>query len=147
MNQEIRDQFNTLFGAWTSYTPAWTSSGTAPAIGNGTIAGRYMKIGRTVLCHINVIFGSTSTYGTGNYSFSLPATSANAGATLVSSAQLLVTDRWGGEVVIGTNTTTCSPFFSSSATNTRLGWMTSALPETSASGTQLRMTFIYEAAS
>lgn len=64
---------------WTSYTPAWTSSGTAPAIGNGTIVGSYAKIGRIVIAKIMVETGSSTTYGTGFYSFSLPFTAATTG--------------------------------------------------------------------
>ena len=147
MNQEIRDQFNSFFGAWTTYTPAWTSSSTAPAIGNGTLTGRHMKLGRIVICHINLTTGSTTTYGSGNYSFSLPFTSANAGATIIGNVQFLGTDRWAGHMVIGNSATTTSPFISSSSTNTRLGWMSPTLPETLAAGAQVRMTFLYEAAS
>ncbi|MFI8294430.1 hypothetical protein ACIGCZ_00635 [Streptomyces nigra] len=147
MNQEIRDQFNSMFAAWTSYTPTWTSSGTAPALGNGTILGRYMKIGRTVICHINMTTGSTSTYGTGNYSFSLPVQAANAGASYVGSAHLLGVDRWVGEIVISPNATNTSPFFNITTTNTRVDFMTATRPETLASGAQLRLTFVYEAAS
>ncbi|MFD5573971.1 hypothetical protein [Streptomyces cadmiisoli] len=148
MNQEIRDQFNSMFAAWTSYTPVWTASGTAPVLGNGTLSGRYMKIGRTVVAHIQLVMGSTTTYGTGDYSFSLPANTANAGASLVTAAQLLAgSDRWAGECVLGSNASTTSPFFSSTATNTRLAWMGPTTPATLASGHQLRMTLMYEAAS
>jgi len=58
--------------AWTSYTPVWGASGTAPAIGNGTIVGSYLQIGKRVDYKILVTFGSTTTFGTGNYTFSLP---------------------------------------------------------------------------
>ena len=147
MNQEIRDQFNSMFSAWTAYTPTWTSSGTAPALGNGTLIGRYMKIGRTVICHINLISGSSTTYGTGTYSFSLPVQAANAGAALVSACQLLGTARWAGETVISAGASTTTPFMSSSATDPRLLGLTATVPETLASGAQLRMTLAYEAAS
>ncbi|MCZ0996397.1 hypothetical protein O1L44_30085 [Streptomyces noursei] len=76
LNQEIRDQFNTFFGAWTDYsgTFVWgAESGTQPAIGNGTIVARYMKIGRTVDYLQRLTMGSTTTYGNGagaaNYYF------------------------------------------------------------------------------
>ncbi|MFJ6566419.1 hypothetical protein ACIQNU_03305 [Streptomyces sp. NPDC091292] len=147
MNTEIRDQFNSMFAAWTPYTPVWTSSGTAPAMGNGTLSGRYMKIGRTVLCHINWISGSTTTYGTGNYSFSLPVQSAAAGASYIGNAHFLQTDRWVGQNVISNNATTTAPFLPASATNPRTDWMTPTRPETLAAGAQLRMTFVYESAT
>ncbi|MFE4701470.1 hypothetical protein ACFRIC_30850 [Streptomyces sp. NPDC056738] len=147
MNQEVRDQFNSIFAAWTTYVPTWTSSGTAPALGNGTMVGRYMKIGRTVICHINMTTGSTSTYGTGNYNWSLPFTAANAGASIVGTAHLLGVDRWAGEIVISPNASNCSAFMSSSGTNTKIDFMTAARPETLASGAQIRLTFIYESAT
>lgn len=59
-----------------TYTPVWTSSGTAPAIGNGTITGLFSVTNDEVHVVINVVFGSTSTYGTGFWSFSLPFTAA-----------------------------------------------------------------------
>ncbi|MEU1559521.1 hypothetical protein ABZ504_03245 [Streptomyces mirabilis] len=148
MNQEIRDQFNSMFAAWTAYTPSWTSSGTAPALGNGTILGRYMKFGRTVVCHINLVTGSTSTYGTGAYNFSLPFTSANAGASYVGSAHLLGSLRWVGEIVISPNTSSCSAFMPKlSTTNGQVDFLTAAQPETLAAGAQVRLTFVYESAT
>lgn len=58
--------------AWSAYTPAWTSGGTAPALGNGTLVGHYMKTGRTVQYRITLTMGSTTTFGTGAYMLSLP---------------------------------------------------------------------------
>lgn len=62
--------------AWTPYTPLWTASGTQPAIGNGTLVGRYMKMGRLVVGTIYFLMGSTTTYGTGSYFWSLPPVAA-----------------------------------------------------------------------
>jgi hypothetical protein len=60
-------------GAWTAYTPTWTSNGTAPAIGNGTITAAYTQIGKTVHFRMDFTFGSTTTFGSGTaYRFSLP---------------------------------------------------------------------------
>lgn len=63
--------------AWTSFTPVWTGSSTNPTVGNGTLVGSYMKIGRTVHFRIFLTFGSTSTKGSGVYAFSLPVTPAS----------------------------------------------------------------------
>jgi hypothetical protein len=60
--------------AWTDYTPAWTSSGTAPALGNGTIEGRYLHIGDMVMARFLLTIGSTSTNGSGDYRISMPNT-------------------------------------------------------------------------
>lgn len=62
-------------GGWISYTPTWgIVSGTAPAIGNGTITGGYRRIGNQVDFWIALTYGSTSTYGSGTqpYTLSLP---------------------------------------------------------------------------
>ncbi|MFF1297916.1 MULTISPECIES: hypothetical protein [unclassified Streptomyces] len=147
MNQEIRDQFNSFFGAWTTYTPTWTSTGTAPVLNNGTLTGRYMKIGRNVLIEINLIAGSSTTFGTGNYSFSLPFQAATTGLATVGSAQLLGTDRWSGTIIISSGATTVSPFVPISATNTRSDFVTNTRPETLASGAQIRLGFVYETAA
>jgi hypothetical protein len=59
-------------GAWSAYTPTWTSTGTAPTIGNGSIVGYYQKIGQVVNVRIEWAWGSTTSLGTGFYVFSLP---------------------------------------------------------------------------
>jgi hypothetical protein len=79
LNQEIRDQFGSFFGAWSDYTPAWIAeSGGTPAIGNGSISGRYLKVGRTVDFVVRVSVGSTTTFGNSNanWAFGLPASPA-----------------------------------------------------------------------
>jgi hypothetical protein len=63
-------------GAWTSYTPVWSSSGTAPALVNGTMVGYYAKVGRLVTAKIELNSGSSTTFGTGFYSWTLPVTAA-----------------------------------------------------------------------
>ncbi|MEU0393803.1 hypothetical protein ABZ208_13670 [Streptomyces sp. NPDC006208] len=148
MNQEIRDQINSVLAAWTSYTPTWTSAGTAPALGNGTLVGRYMKIGRTVIYQINLIAGSTTTFGTGGYSFELPATSANVGASFIGNAHLLSgSTRYVGQNVISPNVTTTSPFYPTNSTTTTTSQLTATVPFTLVSGASVRITGVYEAAS
>ena len=64
-------------GAWQSYTVSWTAVTTNPSIGNGTLIGRYVQIGKTCILVIGLTMGSTTTYGSGNWSFSLPKTAKN----------------------------------------------------------------------
>lgn len=60
-------------GAWTDYPPTWGSTGTAPTLGNGTLAGRYKALDpKTYDISIVLTWGSTSTGGTGQWSFTLP---------------------------------------------------------------------------
>ena len=61
-------------GAWQPYTVSWTAATTNPSIGNGTLVGRYTQIGKTCILVIALTMGSTTTYGSGNWSFSLPKT-------------------------------------------------------------------------
>ena len=74
--------------AWTTYTPTWTTDGTAPSIGNGTLTGRYKAIGKTVAFNIRVVMGTTTTYGSGNWQFGLPI-NAQSGTNVVVPATYL----------------------------------------------------------
>ena len=135
-------------GAWTSYTPSWTATTTNPTVGNGTLIGRYQKIGRTVIFHVNLICGSTTTYGSGSYNFTLPPFAvANVGASFIGTAHLLGNDRWMGQTVLSPSATAYAPFFPLSTTNTRIGGQSPTQPETLASGAQVRMTGVYESAT
>ena len=53
------------------YPCAW-SGPTPPALGNGTLISRYSLTGR--ICRVNIVLtmGSTTTYGTGAWTFTLP---------------------------------------------------------------------------
>jgi hypothetical protein len=57
----------------TVYTPTWT--GGSPAIGNGQINGSYIYDGDVCKVSIQLTIGSTTTLGSGAWSFSLPFTS------------------------------------------------------------------------
>lgn len=54
------------------FTPVWGSDGTAPALGNGTLTGRYTRRGKHIRACIELTMGSTTTYGTGAYKFTMP---------------------------------------------------------------------------
>lgn len=58
--------------SWQSYTPTWTATGTAPAIGNGSLTGKYAVIGNVVQIRLFLSAGSTTTFGTGVWKFTLP---------------------------------------------------------------------------
>ncbi len=60
--------------AWTAYTPTWTSDSGTPSIGNGSLVGRYKQIGKTVFFNLRLIYGSTTTGGSGAWMFGLPVT-------------------------------------------------------------------------
>jgi hypothetical protein len=76
-NKKYVDDSVSPLGAWQSYTVSWTADTTNPSIGNGTLVGRYTQIGKTCILIIGLTMGSTTTYGSGNWSFSLPKTAKN----------------------------------------------------------------------
>jgi hypothetical protein len=134
-------------GAWTTYTSAWTSSGTAPAIGNGTISARYSITGNTVNVAITLAAGGSTTFGTGTYSFSLPfAAATGTGISTVGNVQIAGTARWAGHAVLTAGGSTMQPFMSTSATDPRLTAMSGTAPETLTTSVSIRITIAYEMA-
>lgn len=59
-----------------TYTVTWAGSTTNPVIGNGTIAGMYQITGRIAYTSLRVVCGSTTTYGSGTYTFTIPFSTA-----------------------------------------------------------------------
>jgi hypothetical protein len=129
-------------GAYTAYTPAWTSSGTQPAIGNGTIVGRWVQLGKFVHGYALVTMGSTTTFGTGTYSISLPAAAAASMATGVAGTAL--GNRAGGYVGTPIFATLSTVFIYTPAQPTSV-W-SPTVPATWANGDTMAINFSYEAA-
>ncbi|WP_406056215.1 hypothetical protein OG462_09045 [Streptomyces sp. NBC_01077] len=77
LNAEVRDQWTDLISGWTNYTPSWTATGTAPVLGNGSIFGRYKLVGKVCTVNLEAVFGTTSTFGSGAWGFSVPFTAAS----------------------------------------------------------------------
>jgi hypothetical protein len=73
LNAQVRDNMKAIGDPWTAYTPVWTGATTNPVIGNGTILGAYSQAGKMVNFWLEVTMGSTTTYGSGGYSITLPA--------------------------------------------------------------------------
>lgn len=139
----------TSLWTWTSYTMTWASSGTQPAIGNGTKQGAYVVIGKTCFFRINVLMGSTTTYGTGTYTFSLPFTAK----TLTGTSTL---PAWAGSAMCidsGTAYTLGILSVTSAATTcgvlqhaTGSGFWSNTIPQTWANGDYLALEGCYELA-
>ena len=134
---------NQIGAVWEEYTPAWTGSVTNPAIGNGTIAGRYARLQKIIIAQGIIIVGSTTTFGAGGYRISVPITAradaflpsigmgldASAGYAGYSGGGIWVTNTTL-EFRIGDNITVWAP----------------TVPFTFANADQFRWTAIYEAA-
>lgn len=128
-------------GTFSNHTPVWTSSGTAPSPGNAFLSGRYTQIGKLVVYIFRVIFGSTSTFGTGVYFFSLPVTAS--GSLFAGSAYVQDTStgnvygaiaRWGSTTTFAILDVNSSLFLSNTA------------PFTFAQDDVIEATITYEAA-
>lgn len=72
----VEDYVSTVGPAWKTWTPTWSGSTTNPVLNNGSMTGRYMKVGRAVHYVINLTMGSTTTYGSGAYGWTLPVAPA-----------------------------------------------------------------------
>jgi hypothetical protein len=149
LNAEIRDQFLSFFGAWASDTPTWTASTTNPVIGNGTLTGRYLKIGRTVHRVIDLLTGSTTTYGSGTYAFAMPATAGSATNQIGDAQAVGGSSRYAGHILITANSSTSACYFPDSGLVpvSRLSTMSPTIPFTWAAAFQMRACITYEAAS
>lgn len=53
---------------WQAWTPVIEGATTDPTMGNSTVVGRYMQIGKTVTVNAYFLFGSTFSPGSGAYS-------------------------------------------------------------------------------
>ncbi len=60
------------FVDWRSFTSTWTATGSAPDIGNGTLTCRYLHVGKLIHVNFHFVAGSTTTFGTGEWRFTVP---------------------------------------------------------------------------
>lgn len=142
---QLISALHALNDAWTDFSGSvgWTSAGTAPAIGNGTIVAKYVQLGKLVIYSGIITMGSSTTYGSPNsWLVSLPvATYAGAPGVGVSHMNLFGTasSSRGGDVIFSGLTQLL--FFAGSG-----GPATNTTPFTWTSGSSLRWTIVYEAA-
>ena len=85
-NTDFTMSATTITDTWVSYvenaegfptsfnrTAGWSSDGTQPSIGNGTLTSKFSVYGiGQIHLTIKILIGSTTNVGTGSYSFSLP---------------------------------------------------------------------------
>lgn len=108
---------------WQDYTPVWTAVTTNPVLGNGTLIGKYIRTGRKVTVIINLQPGTTTTFGSGGWRFSLPfriqrgvglahaldAGTARYAATLLSATATTIL-LWQADLATGTEFAAATPF-------------------------------------
>lgn len=129
---------------YSNYTPVWSSGGTQPTLGNGGISGRYTQIGKFVHAEILLNLGTTSTIGTGAYSWSLPVVGNFAASTAHGSGYYF--DASAGQVygfiVAHVNSTTVTTYL----TNAGPGafGMSATVPVVPAFSDQYNLSIFYE---
>lgn len=120
-----------------SYTPQWTGSISNPNIGNGSLLGNYARLGRFVFVTIELLIGSTTTFGSGSWRFGLPTTSSG----LSHQGSAVSTDQPGGTAYIGAATTNYANNFCLITTPT--GNVGPTIPFTWGTGDIIRLTIQY----
>lgn len=121
-----------------SYTPTWTSSGTAPSLGNGSIIGSYDRNGKDIHAYGQIGIGSTTTFGTGIYRFSLPFT--NLGGTHIGTSLIL---KSGTNYYTGVCVTDTGQNYVEITTNLASTQVQQGVPVTFATGDVIRWDITY----
>lgn len=126
----------------TLYTPVWTAASVNPSLGNGAISGIWSRQDRQIHVAVKVTMGSTTTFGTGAYSFSMPFSNAS-GEDYVGAVRALDsgTEFRIGTAIMGNAASTVQLYFDSTA-----GQASPTIPFTWASGDTIHLEidfFIY----
>ncbi|WP_121713223.1 hypothetical protein [Streptomyces sp. E5N91] len=137
-----------MVGAWQSYTPTWTASGSAPSVGSGgSLIGRYVQIGGAVHFAIKLTGGSGTTWGSGTYSFALPVPVASGidmiGDAFIGDASAGSAAYSTGIAFVGAGASTVTAYIGGKNASSALS---NANPQTFASGDRIWLTGAYEAA-
>lgn len=124
---------------WAPYTPTNLNITT----GNGTLVGRYTRIGRTIHAYVSFTLGTTSSLTAGGAALGLP-TAAAAGSYVGSTWYLDSGVRnWVGSAVTGVDSSTLATLFHTESTST--GNVSSSGPFSFGTGDKIVMTITYEA--
>jgi len=134
--------------AWASWTPAWTNL----TVGNGTVVAKYMRLGKTVIARLSIVFGST-TVVSGSVSFTLPVTQATyggtAGVTSLGLARYFDASAgfaFEGSVINLSTTTGLFIAMDASGTHLKQAVLSSTVPFTWTTSDEIGVQFCYEAA-
>jgi len=133
---------NLIFSS--SYTPAWTTTGTAPVIGNGSLTGRYSLSGNICTVQFQLVAGSTTTFGTGQFQITLPFPTVNTGQRAQGMARIFDSGvgQYVGLIEVISNSSLMVFYPTTSVTDL----VSSTSPMTWASGDSLRGTITYQIA-
>jgi hypothetical protein len=135
-------------GAWTHFTPSWSGL----TIGNATNDGYYIKLGKTVIFRVIMVWGN-STSATGNLLLTLPVASVSMGGTAnilpigITKAYHQATSQISDGTLVWSSTTTAYPeIWNVGSTYTAPSLITSIVPFTWVTPDEVQITGTYEAA-
>ena len=129
-------------GIWTSYTPTWTAFTGTPNLGNGTITGKYAKVGKVVTVNGTLTFGSTtSASGTSVWYISLPFAAAGSGMGVWVAFESGV-KYYTGAVKVQTGSSVIGSFFQDAGQ----GYLSETIPHTWGENDMLDVMVTYEVA-
>ncbi len=143
-----------LGGSWKSWTPTLGALVGSFSLGNGTMVGRYIQIGKTVHYRLHITFGSTSTMAIVQPTFTLPVatpTYANTAGTVMGFVHMEETgvgNAFGVVEKAAINPTTTMTIFvyNTAGTYQTLGNLTTTVPFIWGDTDQINISGTYEAA-
>ncbi|MFI6443832.1 hypothetical protein [Kitasatospora sp. NPDC050543] len=136
-------------GTWQAHTPTWTSTGTTPSLGNGTLVSRYCRIGKTIFWSGALTCGSTTSGGTGIWFMSPPTPAANLGLIPRGMADYVVSssNNYAGECTLNPADPGLTFVVKTSTSSQSYGFVTNAVPVAVSSSAALHWNITYESAS
>jgi len=124
-----------------AYNPSWTASVSNPVIGNGVLLGESTRSGGKASVLISLVIGSTTTFGSGRWRFSLPITpETETGET--QAFPVFLTDL-SGMPAVGFALIVSGQAYFEIALPGSLDYIDGALPWIWAAGDALKMSFTY----
>ena len=135
------------FPDYFNWTPTWASDGTQPAIVNGTYVANFAMHGKTVVARMKVTFGSSTTFGTGVYTWTLPVTSGETSSAFIPVGTWTSTGVFMGLTTVSSSTTVFGGIYhsinTSGAANAPIGQLA---PTTWANTNSIDFRLTYKAA-
>jgi hypothetical protein len=145
-NEQISANLNIIMAAgqndYATFTPTWVGSGSNPSIGNAVTTAGYTQIGKLCVFRFLITTGSSTSYGTGTYTWALPVT---AEAAVRSGGNCVIFDKNVGTYfgVFDYVSTTTGRAWTGATTLTQVA---QTAPMTWAEGDEIRVTGFFEAA-
>jgi hypothetical protein len=129
---------------WTTYSPVFTSTGVAPDVGDGSVTGRWLKVGyRTIAVEVLTLWGAGSNQGTGRYLWSTPFAASSDGVTATGACYMLDNGTANRAGIVNVSSGLDQYF----VTNTPNGDVGANVPHAWTATDQIRFSIVHEIAS